>query len=495
MAKKFKHETDITGYCVLRNEDLDAIHEATMDLMEDYGLQIHGKEALEIYEGAGCEVGYENDRVKFPRNLVVDSIEACPAEFTLCGRDPKNDVVVGGKKVAYKNFGTGVFIIDPYTGEVRETTKQDLCDVARFCDAMEACDVFSIAVTAGDVNQKVRALHEAEAVLNNLTKNFAHDLEGVKNTKRFIDMAAIIQGGYDKLRERPIITMGACPNSPLEINENETSIIKLSAEYGLPIDILSMGLCGGTTPATLAGTLVCTNAEILGGIVLAQLVNKGNPILYGTSTTIMDMKTAQSPVGAPEHALCGAAVGQIGHYYGIPTNVGGTQGDSKCLDEQLGHEKTMTNLLPAVTGSNVIYGMGMLEMGMTMSYEQLLIDQEIVKMTRRILQGISVNKDTLALDVIKAVGPAGNFLSQKHTMKYMRQELSTTNLINRRMRENWEKNGSKRIEQVANEQARDILENYKVTPLPDDVKKRIHDIVVEGEEEAEELAEFEAKKR
>ena len=154
----------------------------------------------------------------------------------------------------------------------------------------------------------------------------------------------------------------------------------------------------------------------------------------------------------------------------------------------------MTNLLPAITGSNVIYGMGMLEMGMTMSYEQLLIDQEIVKMTRRILQGIPVNKDTLALDVIKAVGPAGNYLAQRHTMKYMRQELSTTNLINRIMRESCEKAGSKRIDQVANEQARDILENYKVTPLPDDVKKRIHDIVVEGEEEAEELARFNAKK-
>ena len=116
MGKKFKHETDIYGYCVLRNEDLDAIHESSLELMEDYGLQIHGKDALDIYAGAGCEVDYENDRVKFPKNLVIDSIEACPEEFTLCGRDPKNDVVVGGKKVAYKNFGTGVFIIDPYTG-------------------------------------------------------------------------------------------------------------------------------------------------------------------------------------------------------------------------------------------------------------------------------------------------------------------------------------------------------------------------------------------
>ncbi len=321
---KFKYEDDIKGYCILGNEDLDALHEATLELMEDYGLQIHGDEALDILEGAGCQVDRSNDRVRFPRNLVNDSIESCPEEFTLCGRDPKNDTLVGGKHVAFKNFGTGVFMLDPYTGEIRESTKEDLGNVARFCDAMESVDVFSIAVTAGDVNQKVRTLHEAEVVLNNLTKNFAHDLEGVKNTQRFIDMAAAIQGGYDKLRERPIVTMGACPNSPLEINENETSIIALSARHGLPIDILSMGLCGGTTPATLAGTLVTTNAEILGGIVLSQIINKGNPILYGSSTTIMDMKTATSPVGAPEHAMFGSAVGQIGHYYGIPTNVGGT---------------------------------------------------------------------------------------------------------------------------------------------------------------------------
>ncbi len=321
---KFVHEKDIYGYHILRNEDLDALHEATLELMEDFGLQIHGEKALEIYSAAGCDVDKETERVRFPKNLVNDSIEACPEEFKLCGRDPKNDTLVGGKNVAYKNFGTGTLLKDPYTGEIRDTTKQDLADVARFCDALDGVDVFSIAVAAGDVNQKVKALHEAEVVFNNLTKNFAHDLEGVENTQRFIDMAAAIMGGYEELKERPIITMGACPNSPLEINENETDIIMLSAKYGLPIDILSMGLCGGTTPATLAGTMVTTNAEILGGIVLSQILNKGNPILYGSSTTIMDMRTATSPVGAPEHAMFGAAVGQLGHYYGIPTNVGGT---------------------------------------------------------------------------------------------------------------------------------------------------------------------------
>lgn len=150
-------------------------------------------------------------------------------------------------------------------------------------------------------------------------------------------------------------------------------------------------------------------------------------------------------------------------------------------------------MLPAVTGSNVIYGMGMLEMGLTMSYEQLLIDQEIVKMIRRVLQGIAVNKETIGLDVIKAVGASGNYLSQKHTLKHMRSELSTTNLINRRMRDNWLKAGGKDMPTVANEQAIQILENYKATPLPADVQKKIRALVEEGEEEARELAEFKSR--
>lgn len=144
-------------------------------------------------------------------------------------------------------------------------------------------------------------------------------------------------------------------------------------------------------------------------------------------------------------------------------------------------------MLPALTGSNVIYGMGMLEMGMTMSYEQLLIDQEIVRMIRRILQGIAVDKDTIALDVIRKVGPAGNYLSERHTLKYMRQELSATNLINRKMRESWEKSGAKDIAMAAREQAVAILESYQPTPLPSDVQKKIRDIVLEGEAEASEL--------
>ncbi len=152
-------------------------------------------------------------------------------------------------------------------------------------------------------------------------------------------------------------------------------------------------------------------------------------------------------------------------------------------------------MLPALTGSNVIYGMGMLELGMTMSYEELLIDAEIVRMIRRILQGIPVNKETIALDVIRKVGPAGNYLAERHTLKYMKQELSTTQLINRRMRDHWEASGAKDIAQAAREKAIEILESYKPTPLPADVAKRIHDIVEEGEAEAVELEKFRSSRK
>lgn len=155
----------------------------------------------------------------------------------------------------------------------------------------------------------------------------------------------------------------------------------------------------------------------------------------------------------------------------------------------------MTALLPALTGSNVIYGMGMLEMGMTMSYEQLLIDQEIVHMVRRVLQGIPVNKETIGLDVIKSVGANGNYLSQRHTLKYMRSELSTTNLINRKMRDRWQSEGGKDMAEAAREQAVDILKNYKATPLPADVQKTIRALVEEGEAEVKELDAFRAKQR
>lgn len=321
---KTNYEDCTIGYSILEQCDLEALHEGTMNVMSEYGVKIFGKEPQEIFRDAGCEVDAETGMVKFPRNLVEDCIQSAPAEYTLHGRNPEKSITIGGKRVAFTNFSTGVEIIDPYTQEKRETTIEDISNLVRFMDAVDEIDTIILPVVGQDAPSELRELYEAEALFHNTSKHFEHDTDGKLATGYFLKMAEAVAGGKDALRERPIVSMGVCPNSPLELHQGAAESIIAAAEAGVPMSVLSMGLCGGTTPVTLAGTILTTNCEILSGIVLGQLVRKGTPMLYGSSTSIMDLKLATSPVGAPEHGMVSAAVGQIGHYYGIPTYVGGT---------------------------------------------------------------------------------------------------------------------------------------------------------------------------
>jgi trimethylamine:corrinoid methyltransferase-like protein len=219
---KKSYEECTLGYSILEKKDLDAIHESTLKLMEEFGVRVFGDQAHEIYSAAGCHVDRETNMVRFPRNLVNDCIESAPAEYTLYARNPEKSFGIGGKKVTYTNFGTGVYILDPYTGERRSTTKEDLCNIARFIDAVYEVDCITIPVAATDVPEEIKELHEAEAIFHNTSKHFGHDTDGGENTRRFIRMAAAVAGGMDQLREKPIVSLGACPNSPLELHEAAT---------------------------------------------------------------------------------------------------------------------------------------------------------------------------------------------------------------------------------------------------------------------------------
>lgn len=314
----------LTGFYMLDRKGLEDIHETTLKLMEEHGVRIFGKKAQDILKKGGCTVDSETSVVQFPREIVNAAIESAPAEFIAYSRNGLHDIPIGGKRSAFTNFGTGIEIVDLDTGERKMSTIEDAGNIARFIDAVEEVDVFTIAVAAQDAPSQIKDLYEAEATFHNTSKHFLHDTDSGKNAARVIEMAAAIVGGPEELRKKPILSLCICPNSPLEIHEWAADVIIEASLAGVPMLILSMGLAGGTTPATIAGTLVVTNAEILAGIVLTQIVNKNTPVIYGSSTTIMDMQRATSPVGAPEHAMFGAAVGQIGHYYGIPTYVGGT---------------------------------------------------------------------------------------------------------------------------------------------------------------------------
>ena len=321
---KFSYESRIPSYQLLDEAGLVAVHEASLSLMSDFGVRVFGKEASEIYAKAGCAIDRGTGLIRFPKELVNDAISKAPPHYTMCGRESKHDFEFGSGEVFFTTFGTGLEIVDIDTGERKLSDSEALGHMARFADAIPEINAFTTAVASQEAPAHVKDLHEARAVLKNTSKHAILDAENGRNANLVMDIAAAIAGGRGKLRERPFITLCICPNSPLEIQEGASEVVIETAKAGLPISILSMGLVGGTTPATLAGTLVVTNAEILAGIVLAQLVNPGNPVMYGSSTTIMDMHYTSSPVGAPEHGMFGAAVAQLGKFYKIPTKVGGT---------------------------------------------------------------------------------------------------------------------------------------------------------------------------
>jgi len=311
------------GLNIFSEDELYEIHNGTLEVLEKTGIKVEAKEALEIFAAGGANVNFETHVVKLPAYIVEDAIRSAPNTVLLAGRDPKHDIVLGGKRVHFINFGEGVSIIDPYTKEYRKTTKQDVADITRFCDAMDEMDAVLRPVAPQDVPAQASVVHNAEVIFNNTTKHVFIGTEGGKNFKKVLRMAAAVVGGEDKLRERPIFSCNVCPTSPLQLVGHCTEVIIEGARAGIAVNVLSMAMAGATSPITLAGSLVTHNAEVLSGIVLSQLTVKGAPVIYGSSTTIMDLRFATAPVGSPELGMINAGVAKLAQYYLLPSWVAG----------------------------------------------------------------------------------------------------------------------------------------------------------------------------
>ena len=311
------------GLEILTDDDLDQIHSATLEVLQRTGVFVEDETAREVFAGAGAVVDPKTGVVRIPPHLVEEAARSAPSKFIACGRTPENDVVLESSRVTFTNFGEGIVIRDMQTGELRETTKDDARDAARLIDALDHIDTYERAVLSHDVPQEVCALHNAEASLTNTTKHhWIGPVDGYCLNK-IVDMCAAIAGGHDRLRARPLATFNTCPVSPLKLVRDTCEIIMGSAEHGMAVNVLSMGMAGGSTPVHLAGTLVVHNAEVLSGLVLNQLTRKGSPVVYGSSTTAMDLRLATASVGTPECAVINAAVARLARYYALPSFVAG----------------------------------------------------------------------------------------------------------------------------------------------------------------------------
>jgi len=308
---------------VFTADEMEDIHLATLEVLERTGVFVEDEEALDIFDGAGARIDSAHKIVRLAPYLVEDAIRSAPPSFVACGRTPERDYLMGAGRVGFTNFGEGIQLVDTYSGELRAPTKQDVADSARIVDALDDIDVYERALGAHEVPQEVAALHNADAILRNTTKHaFIGPLNGFL-CRRMLRMAASIVGGAERLRERPIVSTLTCPVSPLKLVRECCEIIIESARAGVACNILSMAMAGGSSPVTLAGTLVTHNAEVLAGITLSQLTARGAPVVYGSSTTAMDLRLASASVGSPECALINAGVAQMARRYLLPSWVAG----------------------------------------------------------------------------------------------------------------------------------------------------------------------------
>ena len=308
---------------VFTESELDEIHLASLEVLERTGVFVEAQDARDIFKDSGCTIDAETRMVRIPPHVVEEAIASSPSQYVLYGRDPKNDFLMEPGRIAFTNFSEGIAVVDIDTGRVRECTLQDVGDIARLNDYLSEMDTHEISVGARDVPPETAAVHNTEAQLLNTTKPLGiGPLSGMECNAIF-RMCAEVVGGADELRTRPIVYGGVCPVSPLKLPKDVTEVIIECSRWGIPDNILSMAMAGGSSPVTLSGTLVTHNAEVLAGITLAQLVERGSPVMYGSSTTAMDLKLAAASVGSPEIALISAGVAQLARRYMIPSFVAG----------------------------------------------------------------------------------------------------------------------------------------------------------------------------
>jgi len=451
-------------------EDMDAIHATTIKILKEIGLKVTNSQALEIFADAGANVEMSNKIVTFSEKLIDEGISQTPSTFIWQARNSKNNLVMGDTIVHFAAAACPPFVHDLETGQRRYATYQDCINMVKLDDALDRiCDSFCM-VFPTDVPDDTADFYMMRAMVENSDKCLRGRLVGTQVALDSIKIAKMVAESTGDPIEGPNMIALTDAISPLRTDDVIVDGLIEYVKYGYPIILSSEIMAGGSGPATLAGTLAIQNAEILSHVVLCQKINPGIPLIYGTTSSIMDMKTANLRYGAVEMGMINAATAQLSRYYGMPCRGAAGCSDSKTLDMQAGYEVGINILLAALSGVNYLtQAIGCLEMGMAVNYQKIMIDHDMLGSIVRCLKGIRVDPEALAYEVIKNVGPGGTFLTQQHTLENFRREHFISELADTGNLTQWEERGRPKIEDKAKERVKDILANHKPNPLSDNV--------------------------
>jgi trimethylamine--corrinoid protein Co-methyltransferase len=459
---------------VLTPSDLERIHLASMEVLSEVGIKVPYGRARHLFREAGAQVDDNTAAVRIPEGLVRWAVQQAPSSLTLYGNDPQFRIEVGGENVTFAALGTPTHILDPDTGERREVALADLHRHLKILDGLDHIHNSQMDIWPSDI--PMTTIH-AEAILawaQLSRKSFGMGCYGFLPTLDMMRMMAIAVGGKEELRARPRFFAICSVGSPLQMIPMQAEGLLICADYGQPLAMSPEALAGSTAPATLAGLLVQENATILAHITLAQIARPGTPVLYGSVSTITDMRLGKVALGSVETGLITAASAQLARYYGLPSRAVGATTESKIEDVQAGAERVAT-LLPAVlSGVNFITCGGTLDSTMLESHLLLVLDDELCGMALRLARGIEVNEETLALDTIREVNFSGHYLNQRHTVRTFRQEHFIPRLMVRDGYESWEKAGRKTVLDRARERMNEILQSHQPRELNPDVERDLH---------------------
>lgn len=465
-------------YRPLSDEQIETIHQASLSILEKTGYTFESglEDTLDMLEKAGARIDRSNSRIYFPRDLVLDQVAKTPKRVVLYSRDGKNDLDLADDRVYLGTGGAAVKILDIETGKARPSILMDVYDLGRLVDKLHNIHFFIRPCIPTDIPETAYDVNVFYASLKATQK---HVMAGVNNVEGFhnvLELASMVAGGLDKLREKPFISMiSSFTISPLKLCTQSTLIMQEAIRYHIPVALSSAPMAGATSPITMAGTLAQLHAEQLVGIAICQLTNPTSPLLYGGIPGMANLRTMGYQGGGVECGMMNAAIHQLARYIKVPNYNSSGLTDAKIPDAQAGWEKAFTTLLVAMGGSNYVHhAAGMLESMLTVAYEQYVIDDEIIGMSCKVLKGIDVDPEHLALEVIDSVGPGGNFMMSTHTLDHMRDEYFDGNgVTDRKSGEIWEEEGSLDSRDRARRIAKEILASHQPQMIPPEIDARI----------------------
>jgi trimethylamine---corrinoid protein Co-methyltransferase len=458
---------------ILSPQQILQVHEFALQLLETTGCSVKCQEALDILDHAGCDIR-DPGRVKIPRRLVNDAIATSPRQIQIFNRNGSLAMSLDRGSCYYGTGSDCPKIIDLYSGERRQSTKADIGNLARFCDALPNIDFVMSFGIAQEEHAGKDFVHGYEALLLNTVKPAIVTAHGRNDMLTMIEMAAASTGGLAALKENPSLILYTEPLSPLVHTEMGVSKGLLCCEYGIPFIYIGSPMMGASAPATVEGILVMAVAECLSGLVIFQQKKPGARFIFGGDATVMDMATMIFSYGAPELQTLNGALADMAHYYGLPFFCIAGATDAKVLDAQAGLEYALSLYNATLNGCNIIHDCGYLESGLTSSFESVLLADEIISLIKHMLKALQFDSDSVPLDMMSEVGPGGSFLKIRHTREHYKSSIWFPRLLDRNVYERWLQEGGAEMRDVLTENARLIFEQHHPEPLPRKVIQSIH---------------------